>query len=216
MDKIFHLFAALCTGFSTGFIYSMPLGPSGIESINRSITKGFKEGFKVSVGAVLSDVSYLLLINLGLLKLLNYDNRTEYLFWVISGLILIILGQLSMKNNPTSKFKFLKNNKLGGLITGYLLTSLNPLTPSLWLILSGTIISIWRKSGNLYYIIAIFSMILGSLCWFAILNTLACKGMKIFKKIPTTTPNLLKQILKYVLIILGFCFIAFGFYKLIF
>ncbi|SHE87546.1 LysE family transporter [Clostridium fallax] len=217
MNIITRFFIAVSAGFSTGFIYSIPLGPSGIESVNKSISKGFNEGFKVSVGAVLADVFYFLLINLGLANLLNSNPKTEGLFWVICGLILIIFGQLTKKNTEKSssilKFKFLKDTKLGGIITGFFLTALNPMTPSLWLALSGTIIPVWRDSGTLYYFTAIISMIVGSLAWFAIINALACKGIKIFKKNQTTKTFFL---LKYILIILGLGFIVFGLYKLIF
>ena len=54
---------AIISGLCVGFVTAIPLGPSGVESIKRSLSNGFKEGFKVSMGAVLADCFYILLIN---------------------------------------------------------------------------------------------------------------------------------------------------------
>ena len=48
MFSLLTICKAIFIGFLTGFTASIPLGPSGLESVNRSMSKGFREGFKVS------------------------------------------------------------------------------------------------------------------------------------------------------------------------
>ena len=171
---------AFVSGLCIGFVTAIPLGPSGVESIKRSLSSGFKEGFKVSVGAVLADCFYILLINLGLSALLNSNKSYEGFFWIISGIILILFNKVS-QNSKNANLDKLINNKYSGMLSGFLITFLNPMTPSLWIGLSGTIMSVWRSKGHMFYFISLISMIIGALSWFALLNILASKGIKNFK-----------------------------------
>lgn len=212
MTSLIFFMKAMISGFSTGFAAAIPLGPSGIESIKRSLSNGFKEGFKVSLGAIFADYLYILLINLGLSALISTNNEAEGLFWIISGIILIIFNRISGKNNYPLMNR-LGNTKYSGFLSGFLITFLNPMTPSVWLALSGTIMSVWRFSGLYFYILAVFSMMIGGITWFIILNALAARGIKILRfNESKKTSNLIK----YLMIILGLAFIIFGFFKLIF
>ena len=89
MLSVFTILKAIIIGFFTGFLASIPLGPSGLESVSRSITKGFKEGFKVSLGAVSADIVYIIIINLGFLTFFTKSPKYYSLFWIIAGIVLI-------------------------------------------------------------------------------------------------------------------------------
>lgn len=200
----------LC-GLATGFTLAIPLGPSGIESVKRSIDNGFWGGFKVSLGAIAADYTYILLINLGLATLLKLNSNAEGFFWIVSGCILVLFNNMSQKSN--NKFTNLINSdhKYAGFLSGYILTFINPMTPSLWLVVSGTIMSFWRDDGHMCYIFGILAMLCGTLCWFALLNLLATKGIKYFKKdISGKTSNFIR----YFMLVLGICFAIYGLYKL--
>ena len=203
------LLKSLLVGYFTGFTVSIPLGPSGIESVNRSISKGFFEGLKVSLGAVAADLTYLLIINLGLFNFLNKNKSFESLFWILSGIILIIFNHFSQKSKSTTTFN---NAKLGGFFSGFLITFLNPMTPSLWLAVSGTIMNVWRLKGVLFFTVSFISMILGSISWFIVLNLLATKGVRFFKQ---NVAKKTSSILNYVLLFLGILFICYGIIKFI-
>ena len=106
MFSLFKIFKAIFMGFFTGFIASIPLGPSGLESVNRSISHGFKSGLKVSLGAVCADITYIVIINLGIFNVFNKHHRFEGLFWIISGIVLMIFSRISARpKNSDSKFK---------------------------------------------------------------------------------------------------------------
>lgn len=181
---MFYILKSIIMGFFTGFVASIPLGPSGLESINRSISKNFIEGFKVSFGAVLADVTYIIIINLGLFSIFSTHKHLNGMFWLLCGILLVFIALPNIKStdntkNKPSKIKnIISSYSANGILAGYLITFLNPTTPSLWIALSGTLFQVWRHHGRLFFILATSSMIIGSLAWFVLLNILATKGFK--------------------------------------
>lgn len=215
MFSIINIIKAIVIGFSTGFIASIPLGPSGLESVSRSISKGFKEGFKVSLGAVSADIAYIMIINLGLFAIFTRNPKFYSLFWIVSGIVLVLSGKISF-NHKEPDFeleKSISKRTTNGFLTGFLITFLNPTTPSLWIALSGTVFTVWRHHGKMYFLFSISSMIIGSITWFCFLNILVSKG---FKKIKPDFANNTSKILDYFLFALGIIFIIWGTYKFIF
>lgn len=214
MDLSFMvLLKCLISGISTGFAICIPLGPSGLESIKRTVTYGFLEGFKVSMGAITADMSYLLIIHMGLANLLTATPRRESFFWIISGSVLVLLNVFNGKNRDEPSIFNAEN--FPPFLSGFLMTFINPMTLSLWLILSGTIVQFWHDTGIIYYFIFILSILITMISWFAVLNFLAAKGFKSLSSKTNGKSNLTSKVLKYVLIILGSGFILFGLIKLI-
>lgn len=205
-----HIIKAACVGLVTGIFASVPLGPAGLESVNRSISKGFRQGFKVSIGAIFADYLYLTIINLGLFSILDENYLYKGIFWVISGSVLILFAKHS--KDESSITRLLQNSKLGGVLSGFLITFINPVTFSFWLAFSETVINFWRTNGTLFFYVAFLFMLLGSVIWFSILNLLASKGLKLMKK---DVGGMASKLLTYVLYIIGICFIIYGFYVLI-
>ncbi len=217
MEEFIKILKALFSGFFMGLIISIPLGPSGIESVKRTMSQGYKQGFLVSIGALCADVSYLLLINCGLSNILDRNKKTEAFFWIISGTILILISFFSIKNeniNKHAKFKSLTINCITSLpfLSGFFITFFNPMTPSLWITLSGTVIRAWYYVNiTCYYVFVLFTLV-GMICWFAILNYLALKGINIL------TPKASKKtssVLMFSIGAIGAIFVVFGFINLI-
>lgn len=218
MNIFLVLIEAAIVGIVIGFLMSIPLGPSGIESVKRTISKGYLEGFRVSIGAVSADVFYILLINAGLLNILSRNKRTESLFWIISGLLLVIIGYNSMKNHfeedsIVSKYENKKSSS-HPYITGFIMTATNPMTPSLWLTISSLWLTVskilfksWYQIGKMSYYVFIVSIILGMVLWFALLNFLAYKGFNILS--PSKSHKTI-SFLMWTIIVIGFGFIIWG------
>ena len=215
MFSVFIIFKAILIGFFTGFVASIPLGPSGLESVSRSISKGFREGFKVSLGAVSADIVYIIIINLGLLTIFTKNPKFHSLFWIVSGIVLILSTKISFKSKSSdSKLeKSIYRHASNGFLTGFLITFLNPTTPSLWIALSGTVFNVWRHHGRIFFMVSISSMIIGSITWFCFLNILVSRG---FKKLNPNFTNNTTKFLDYFLLALGIIFIILGIYKFIF
>ena len=214
MFSLLTICKAIFIGFLTGFTASIPLGPSGLESVNRSMSKGFREGFKVSLGAVSADLLYIVIINLGLFTLLSKHRNFQSIFWIVSGVILILFNRLSFtdsKKKTDSKY-LLNKYTSNGFVTGFLITFVNPTTPSLWIALSTTVLSVWRYHGRIYFLTSVSSMMIGSITWFCLLNILVSKGVRKLKSDYTKTTS---KLLNYFLMILGISFIILGIFKFI-
>lgn len=216
MNYIILMIKAIISGFALGFIYSIPLGPSGIESVKRTISKGFKEGFKVSVGAIAADMAYLMLISMGFAGLFSTYKWAEALFWMISGLILFYMGYHSIRNADTNASitpKFLSNGRYSSMpfLAGFLITFSNPMTPSLWIVFSSTIIRKWHSVGTAYYYGFILSVLAGMTTWFVLLNYAAIKGIKVLKPSKSAKTAIF---LMWIILLLGVGFNIFGLIKL--
>lgn len=205
---------AIFIGSITGFSASIPPGPASIESIKSSIDDGFWSGFKISLGAVLADYVYILLIHFGLSSLLSFNKKVEALFWIISGIILIIFNRFSQKssNKNLDNQENINKRKIPGLLQGFLLTFLNPSTPSIWIAVSGTVMKVWLKHGDAFYYLCLISMVVATLLWFIFLNLIAANGIKKFKNDNLT--NNTSNAIYYILYILAIIFIISGLIKL--
>lgn len=216
MLELINILKAIIFGFATGLVISVPLGPAGIESVKRTISRGYRVGFVVSLGAIGADMAYLLLINAGLSNLLAANKRTEALFWIVAGIILTIIGYVSYKSkkgHKNSALNFFKNGSLGSMpfLTGFLITFTNPMTPSLWLTLSGTVIRAWYYVDLFSYYTFIFSILAGMITWFALLNYFALKGKQILKP----SSDKVSFLFEYINLIIGIGFIIFGLFRLV-
>lgn len=218
MNNFFNIFKAITIGFITGLFISLPLGPAGIESVKRTLSKGLKSGLIVSFGAIAADLAYLVLINFGLKNLITKGSKTEALFWIISGIILIFINIFSVKEKNKSLCISKRSKMVGdrfygyGFMTGFLITFTNPLTPSLWFSLSGTVLLKWQKISSTCYYIFISSILLGMLTWFTLLNILALKGQKTISQNSTSK---FSNLLKWIILLLGVIFVILGSLKLI-
>lgn len=217
MSSVIIIFKAIISGFVLGFLYSIPLGPSGIESVKRTISKGFKEGFKVSLGAIGADMTYLLLISRGFAGVFDKYKWAEALFWMISGVLLFFMGYHSIRNadkDSSSTPRFLRNSKYASMpfLAGYLMTVTNPMTPSLWIVFSSTIIRTWHSVSVTCYYSFILATFAGMITWFALLNLAALKGVKILKPSHSAKTAIL---LMWIILLLGVAFNIFGVIKLI-
>lgn len=204
---------AVALGSLTGICASIPLGPAGMESVKRSIDKGFNSGFKISLGAILADYIYIFLIHFGLSKVLYLNKRLEGAFWIISGIILFIFNKLS-KVSANKKQSKLNINKVPGVLNGFLITFLNPTTPSVWIALNGTMMSYWLAQGSIFYYVALISMLSVTLAWFVMLNLLASKGLKKITNDNVTAGA--SNAIYYILYILSIGFVLAGTLKFIF
>lgn len=207
MNILILFLKAIITGIITGFIVSIPLGPAGIESIKVTISQGYRKGLLVVFGAISGDATYLILINCGFSNILSQSKKTESLFLIVSGIILSLIGYRSLKKGEYQVNK-LASKASNPFLSGYLMVVANPMTPSLWLTVSGTSIKAWQRVGNLFYYTYMISILIAMILWFSALNFLAFKGINFFS--PSNTEKT-HMILKYLIILIGIGFIIFGF-----
>jgi threonine/homoserine/homoserine lactone efflux protein len=215
--KIILLLKAILTGTFIGVIVSFPSGPAGIESIRWTITKSFKEGIQVAIGSFFVDMLDIILINFGLLTIVEANKLLEIIFWLLSGALIFIIGYKALKSgsgfDAEKEEKMLnKKWKSNPLIIGFLICFTNPMTHIFWLTLSSTVFRAWRYAGEIPYITFIAFTFIGMLVTLFLVNYLASKGKKL------ATPKVSEKIniwLSYTILAIGAGLFLYGLYILI-
>ncbi|MFL0267125.1 LysE family translocator [Candidatus Clostridium radicumherbarum] len=215
------LVRAIYTGLFTGIVIAIPMGPAGFESVRWTITKGLKFGVGVAAGSLIADAIDVMLINFGLLELIETNKLLEIFFWEISGIIIFYIGYRALKNSKkdlaerereenTRIEEDMKKSK--AIFTGFLVNISNPMTHFFWLTLSSTVIRIWRSYGRLVYFVFAVLMLCGMFLSLFAINYLASHGKKFAA--PKVSGKL-SSVLNYVILAFGIGFFAKGIYTLV-
>ena len=219
MDNSYILIIrAVYTGLITGIVIAIPMGPAGIESVRWTISKGFKYGLMIAAGSLIADAIDVMLINFGLLELIQTNKLLEVFFWMFSGVIIFYIGYKAIKNskkkseeNEEESLVDKKEEKHRPVLTGFLINFSNPMTHFFWLTLSSTVIRVWRNTGKLTYFIFAVSMLTGMFISLFAINFLASKGKKV------ASPKLsgkFSVFLEYGIAAIGIGFFLYGAYVL--
>ncbi|KRQ87598.1 LysE type translocator [Caloramator mitchellensis] len=208
MKQVLDLFKAIFTGLISGIVFAIPLGPAGIESVKRTLNSGFKDGILVAIGAVGADALDLIMINFGLFSFFDESKKLEGLFFIFCGILILFFSLediIKRKRNKKEKYAKFESNPL---LKGFILAITNPLTHSVWLTVSGTIIHQWRDNGFFQYILFISFLIIGMLVWFVMLNYSVIKGKQKFNDLKDSKG--LERTIDMVLAFTGLLFIIYG------
>ncbi len=153
-------------GFLLGLGAAVPLGPINILIMNEAI-KDYKNGVTIGLGAMSSDVMYLLLIMFGLIAYFNQPYILNPLA-IFGGVFLIYLAYAIFKNRDAKvgeKKEHIKKSSYKKLyMKGFALTAVNPYTIGFWLSVSGYI-----ASKNLSPIVTILGMLSAIMLWITIM-----------------------------------------------
>jgi threonine/homoserine/homoserine lactone efflux protein len=209
------LLKAVLIGLGTGILIAIPIGPSGLESVRWTITKGFRRGIWVAVGSVIADTFDVLLINFGLLSWIQTNKLLEAIFWLLSGTITFYIGYRTLKKNKKqgpqeddTEGKVIKDHPV---FTGFIINTTYPMTHFSWLAFSTTFIALWRGAGRIPYVTFLASLLTGIFICLFTLNFLVSKGKKVVKE---KHSDKLGSFLAYAIAGLGVAFFVFGIYRL--
>jgi threonine/homoserine/homoserine lactone efflux protein len=149
MDKVLQ-------GIQFGVVLAFLIGPVFFTILQTSIEKGFFYGVMVAIGISLSDIMYVAICYLGLIKLVN--NPTNHLYLAVGGgAILIAFGiyHIFIKGRSKSIFKPSTKEKgaLRYILKGFIINGFSPTVLLFWV---GTIslvsIDFGYTEGNDFYI----------------------------------------------------------------
>lgn len=209
---------ALYTGLFTGIVIAIPMGPAGFESVRWTITKGFRQGVLVAAGSLIADTIDVMLINFGLLDLIETNKLLEIFFWEISGIIIFYIGYKALKHSKKHSEEIEGEESLikeeirsRPVFTGFIVNFSNPMTHFFWLTLSSTVIRVWRSYGRFTYFIFAVAMLSGMFISLFAINYLTTRGKKIAA--PKVSGKF-SALLGYVILAFGIGFFANGIYKL--
>ncbi|MBZ4663052.1 MAG: hypothetical protein JG776_734 [Caloramator sp.] len=213
MRNFILLIRTIITGLFTGVAFALPLGPAGLESIKRTVNSGINEGLMVAIGAVLADAFDILFINIGLFSLLNQNKRTEGLFFIICGLLILFFAFQDIKNYNGDRDENIKKYDSKPVLKGFIIAFTNPMTHSFWLTISGTLIHRFSDMKPIYYYIFLIFIIVGMFIWFVFLNLAALKGIQRLEN--NKNNEIVEKLTIVIMFLIGIGFIVFGLYNLI-
>ncbi len=170
------------TGFASGFLVSIPVGPINISIVNEGARRGFGWAFLIGLGATLMEVNYCAVAFAGFTHL--FDSRwIKATMELVSFLLMLFLGvkyllahslPATSKSIETVEHRFHPHTAFW---TGFVRCLGNPNVLLFWITISATFIShewmddTWRSKGA-----CLGGVALGSLLWFTLLSYLVSRG----------------------------------------
>lgn len=135
------MFEAILLGIGAGIISSFLTGPVFFAMIKTSIEKGFKAGFSLAIGVIISDIVLIGLVLFGS-QFFEYKADFDKYVGIIGGIFLLAVGIYYLVSKIAINYKsdtLQKVSKRGYLIKGFLMCILTPSTLMFWIIVSGII-----------------------------------------------------------------------------
>lgn len=135
------MFEAILLGIGAGIISSFLTGPVFFAMIKTSIEKGFKAGFSLAVGVIISDVILIGIVLFGS-QFFEYKASFDKYVGLIGGVFLLgvgvyyLLSKMAVNYDTTTLQKV---SKRGYVLKGFLMCILTPSTLMFWIIVSGII-----------------------------------------------------------------------------
>lgn len=158
-------------GLILGLGAAIPFGPINVEMTRRNLAYGTAFGLALGLGACAADVTYLLLLTLGVLGLLDHPLLLR-IVGVLGAGVLLWFAYLSFKANVNSAkatSKPVSPSLFFNALGGYLMTLLNPYTILFWASVSAQLPAI-ADAGHQGIIAAGIGVILGTMGWNVFLN----------------------------------------------
>lgn len=163
-----HLFLVF---FILGVSAAAPIGPVGIEIIRRHLHHGFLTGVAFGAGACFSDLTYLVLLSIGILTFLN-DPTLLNIIGMIGALIIAWFGYLSFKMASHFVDKNVKRASMASQVGGgYIMTLFNPYTILFWASVSAQVAMLGGENHGAL-ILAGIGVLSGTFGWVIVLNCL--------------------------------------------
>lgn len=196
---------SLSTYFLLGISLAAPIGPVKATLLNTGIKNGFFHAWFFGIGAIVTDIIYMLMVYFGVGQFIDSPYMRIFL-WSFGFFVLMYTGieNLLTINNISMDPKFRKIVRLRhSLLAGILMAFLNPLTILFWLGIYGSIlVSGGGGISGIETIIISIAILLG----IALVDFL----MAFFS---SSSRNLLStSVLKAVSFISSLCMIGFGIY----
>ena len=170
------------TGFASGFLVSIPVGPINISIVNEGARRGFGWAFLIGLGATIMEVIYCAIAFAGFTHL--FDSRVvKATMELVSFLLMFFLGVkylLAHSLPATTRSVESIEHRLHphtAFWTGFVRCLGNPGVLLFWITISATFIShdwmddTWQSKG-----VCLLGVTLGCFSWFTLLSFLVSRG----------------------------------------
>jgi len=135
------MFEAIILGIGAGLISSFVTGPVFFAMIKTSIERGFKAGFSLASGVIVSDIILISVVLFGS-QFFKYQEEFDKYVGIIGGIFIIGVGIYYLVSNVKINYSEgdnIKVSKRGYVLKGFLMCILTPSTLMFWVIVSGII-----------------------------------------------------------------------------
>ncbi|MBP5368850.1 MAG: LysE family transporter [Bacteroidales bacterium] len=164
-------------GIGIGFLAACPIGAVAILCVQKTIQKGFWQGFLMGVGSAFGDFFYAVVTGFSLSFISDFFVKHRTVIGIIGGILMLALGYNIFRKNPVQQWKENKklNNTtskakvLGDFAASFGLTISNPLTILSFGILFTASGAISNETPPLETSFLLLGVIIGAVIWWAFL-----------------------------------------------
>lgn len=135
------MFEAILQGIGAGILFSFLTGPVFFSMIKTSIEKGFKAGFSLAIGVIISDIIFISLTIFSS-QFVDYNSTYNKYIGIIGGLFLFGIGLYYLLHKVKVSYNIeetVKINRSGYILKGFLMCLLSPSTLMFWIMVGGII-----------------------------------------------------------------------------
>jgi len=197
------MFEIILKGILIGLCISVPLGPIGMLTIQRTLHRGQKHGIATGLGATTSDLIYTIITLFFLSFVLDFIEEHRFIIQLIGSLVVGAFGYYIYKSNPATQPKpneTVKHSLPGDFFTSFGLTFSNPLVLFVLIALFARFEFIGNKTTLFVSICGILSILGGALLWWSLLTFLVSR----FKnKLNMRELKLINQVTGVIIILIG-------------
>ena len=190
-------------GVLIGLCISVPLGPIGMLTIQRTLNRGQKYGIATGLGATTSDLVYTIITLFFLSFVLDFIEQHRFVIELVGSLVVALFGWYIFQSNPATQPKpneTVKHSLLSDFVTSFGLTFSNPLVLFVLIALFARFQFIGNKTTLFVTICGILSILGGALLWWNMLTILVSK----FKnKLNMRELKLINQVTGIIILLIG-------------
>lgn len=189
-----------------GVSLAAPIGPVNAAQLDTGIKNGFFHAFIFGIGALTADIIYMTMVYFGIGQIIEYP-LVKIILWSFGCFVLTYSGienLLSLHKIEIALKSGKKTIRLRhSLLSGFLMSLLNPLTILFWLGIYGSLLAEANKvSTDNQIIINSLAVILGIILWDTFMATISSGARRILST----------NFLKIISVISSLAMIGFGIY----
>jgi threonine/homoserine/homoserine lactone efflux protein len=197
------MFEIILKGIMIGLCISVPLGPIGMLTIQRTLNRGQRYGIATGLGATTSDLVYTIVTLFFLSFVLDFIEGHRFIIQLTGSLVVAAFGYYIYKSNPSTQPKpneSAKHTLAGDFLSSFALTFSNPLVLFVLIALFARFEFINSKTTLFVSIVGILSILAGALLWWNLLTFLVSR----FKnKLNMRELKIINQITGIIIMLIG-------------
>jgi len=188
MFHVHPMVASGLTGFISGFLLSVPVGPINLTILNEGARRGFRWACLIGLGAVVMEVIYCALAFTGFAAFFSHGyvkaamELFSFVFMLFLGMKFLLVRSIPAPNRIGVQIEE-KLHPHSAFMTGFVRVMGNPGVFVFWIILAANFISReWVKPNHLSKLSCIGGVAVGTGLWFLGLSWAVSRGLKKFNE----------------------------------